>query len=98
MAEKKKGVIDANDWDNSTGVSDKQTAIVNALYDTNRGGMNQQGMEGATGIKWMYGPLKQLFEDKRVEKKKMGRSNYYRLTLEEHNKIAAERGDDPATE
>ena len=78
----KKGVISAEQWD--TGVSgasdsEKDAAILRELKKVGRGGMNTSGLEEATGIKWLYGPLKRLFEAGVLEKKKVGRDNFFRI-------------------
>lgn len=82
---KKKGVISAEEWDTGlAGASDseKDAAIIAELKKVGRGGMNTSGLEEATGIKWLYGPIKRLYEAGVLEKKKVGRGNFYRLTEE----------------
>ena len=69
---KKKGVISASDWDSGAGsgsASDKEIAVLDALYKAGRGGMNQTGLEEEIGMKWLYGPIKSLFEAKTIEVK-----------------------------
>lgn len=81
----KKGVISADEWDSGTaGASDSEKArsILEALGKVGRGGMNTSGLEEATGIKWLYNPIKKLFEAGKIEKKKVGRGNFYRLVEE----------------
>ena len=94
---KKKGVISADDWDTGAGsgsASDKEQAILYVLYDAGRGGMNQRGLDEATGMKWLYGPIMKLFAAEKLEVKKIGRSKFYRLTTDAYNEIAREKGED----
>lgn len=82
MAKKKKGVISADEWDSGSATasdSEKEHAIIAALKGVGRGGMNSSGLEEATKIKWLYGPIKKLFERGTIERKKVGRGYFYRL-------------------
>jgi len=83
MASKKKGVISADEWDSGlAGASDseKEQAILDELKKVGRGGMNSSGLEEATKIKWLYGPIKKLFDKGTIERKKVGRGFFYRIT------------------
>jgi len=83
---KKKGVISADEWDSGSATasdSEKEMAIIVALEKVSRGGMNSPGLEEATGIKWLYGPIKKLFEAGVIERKKVGRGYFYRLVEKE---------------
>ena len=83
MASKKKGVISAEEWDSGSATasdSEKEAAILAELKKVGRGGMNSSGLEEATKIKWLYGPIKKLFERGAIERKKVGRGYFYRLT------------------
>lgn len=86
MAKKRKGVISADEWDSGTtsaSEGEKEQAVIEALKTVGRGGMNSPGLEEATGIKWLYGPIKKLFQKGVLERKKVGRGFFYRLPEEE---------------
>jgi len=87
MAEKKKkGVISADEWDSGRATasnSEKEQAIIKALEKVGRGGMNSSGLGEETGIKWLYGPIRKLFEAGTLERKKVGRGFFYRIPEKE---------------
>lgn len=80
--EQKKGVISAEEWDSGMHTAsdgEKQKAIIKVLEGVGRGGMNPASLEEATKIKWLYGPIKKLYEKEVLERKKLGRGYFYRL-------------------
>lgn len=83
---KKKGVISAEEWDSGiagASTSEKEMAILRVLGEVGRGGMNSAGIEEATKIKWLYGPIKALFAAGAIERKKVGRGYFYRILEKE---------------
>ena len=83
---KKKGVITSDEWDEGTAPSsdsDKELAIIECLKKVGRGGMSTSGIEEETRIKWLYGPVKKLYEAGVLERKKVGRANFFRIATKE---------------
>lgn len=81
MATTKKGVISASEWEQGTSPSsdsDKKAAVLAALEKMGKGGVSVFGLEELTHLKWLYGVVKALYEESKIERKKVGRGYYYR--------------------
>lgn len=94
MATTKKGVISASEWEQGTSPSsdsDKKAAVLAALQKMGKGGVSVFGLEELTHLKWLYGVVKALFEESKIERKKVGRGYYYRaLQPAEEEQAAAQ--------
>ena len=77
-----KGVISEKEW--SSGVSaagnvEKAAAILKVLEGAGRGGMNMSRIGLESGLKWPYSTVQALVKAGTLEKKKVGKANYFRI-------------------
>ena len=79
---KAKGVVSEAEWNagrSAAGDVEKAGAILVALKEVGKGGMNMEQIGKAAGIKWPYSTVVALVKAGTLEVKKIGKANYFRI-------------------
>jgi hypothetical protein len=75
------GKISEESWEKgiSLGNGEKEGKILEVLGKIGKMGIDVEGVREESGIKWVWGSLVKLNVEGKVEVKKIGKKNYYRI-------------------
>jgi len=78
-------IIDEEEWESGTASTSGATeSILEAFKNLGANkGMDMAEVKKITGLKWIFGPMKQLVEAGKLERKKFGKRFAYRLVAQE---------------
>ena len=75
------GKISEENWEKgiSLGNGEKEKKILEELGKIGKMGMDIVGIREVSGVKWIWSSLGKLNKEGKVEVKKIGKKNYYRI-------------------
>lgn len=76
-----KGIISEEEWDSGAsaqGVGEKAGAILKFLRSID-GGANMKAIAKGTKIKWPYSTVDAMYKQGTLDRKKVGKANYFRI-------------------
>lgn len=78
-------IIDEEEWESgSASTSDAAEKILSAFKELGPNkGMDMAEVKKITGLKWIFGAMKKLVEDGKLERKKFGKRYAFRLAVKE---------------